>query len=95
MRLRVIGICEHVSRIGSGVLLHYDDARDHYQAALTWFRETGDTFNQEVLLYNLSRLEQLQGNFDAALKDATQASELAIKIGDPRRLLAGDWPPLP
>jgi CHAT domain-containing protein/predicted negative regulator of RcsB-dependent stress response len=69
-------------------LSHYEDARKTYTAALDGYTKTGDQFNQESVLENLSRLERLEGNTAAALSDATQAESLAEKIGDQRGQLA-------
>ena len=66
-------------------LAQYDDGRTAYLAALERFKTTGDLFNQEVLLDNLSRLERIQGNSDAALADAEQAGALANRLGDLKR----------
>jgi tetratricopeptide (TPR) repeat protein len=63
---------------------HYDAAREDYQRALGYFTKTGDFFNQEVLLDNLSRVERMEGNKAAALSDDSQAEALAEKIGDAR-----------
>jgi CHAT domain-containing protein/predicted negative regulator of RcsB-dependent stress response len=69
-------------------LSHYEDARKAYASALDGYTKTGDPFNQELLLENLSRLERLEGNTAAALSDAAQAESLAEKIGDQRGQLA-------
>jgi CHAT domain-containing protein/tetratricopeptide (TPR) repeat protein len=69
-------------------LSHYEDARKAYTAALDGYTKTGDQFNQELVLENLSRLERLEGNTTAALNDAAQAESLAEKIGDQRGQLA-------
>jgi CHAT domain-containing protein/Tfp pilus assembly protein PilF len=68
-------------------LAQYDAGADAYRAALALFDETGDLFNQEVVLDNLAKLERLQGQMDAALRDAKKAADLAAKLGDPRRRL--------
>ena len=63
----------------------YDAGAAAYTAALQLFEQTGDLFNQEVLLDNRSRLERLQGNNDAALADAGRADLLAAEVGDLKR----------
>lgn len=68
-------------------LAQYDAGSDAYRTALALFEQTGDVFNQEVLLDNLAKLERLQGRMDAALGDAKKAANLAAKLGDLRRQL--------
>jgi len=68
-------------------LAHYDAGALAYHSALVLFETTGDSFNQEVVLDNLSKLERLEGNSEAALRDATKAAALAAAMGDPRRQL--------
>ena len=62
----------------------YEPGRSAYVAALHLFEQTQDIFNQEVMLDNLSKLERLQGNTDAALTDAQEADVLADQLGDVR-----------
>jgi tetratricopeptide (TPR) repeat protein len=68
-------------------LAHYDDGRSAYQQAIKVFATTGDLYNQEVLLDNLSRVDRLLGDNDRALADAKQAESLAARIGDVTRQL--------
>lgn len=65
-------------------LSHYDAAREAYARALAAYRQTGDIFNQEVLLENLSSVERMQGNKGDALHDAAAAELLAEQIHDAR-----------
>jgi CHAT domain-containing protein len=68
-------------------LAQYDAGRTAYTSAIHLFEQTHDLYNQEVLLDNLSRLERLQGNTDAALADAERADALASELGDVKRQL--------
>jgi CHAT domain-containing protein len=68
-------------------LAQYDAGRTAYTSAIHLFEQTHDLYNQEVLLDNLSRLERLQGNTDAALADAERADTLASELGDVKRQL--------
>ncbi|MGB7134517.1 MAG: tetratricopeptide repeat protein, partial [Acidobacteriaceae bacterium] len=65
-------------------LSHYDDARRAYGQALAGYRQTGDVFNQEVVLENLSSVERMQGNKADALQDAAAAETLAEQVHDAR-----------
>lgn len=79
--------CWKITGFINAQLAHYEAGAHAYQSSLTLFEKTGDLFNQEVVLDNLSKLERLQGRSDAALGDATKASKLAAMVGDPRRQL--------
>ena len=79
--------CWKITGFINAQLAHYDAGANAYNAALALFEKTGDLFNQEVVLDNLSKLERLEGRSDAALRDATKAAKLAEAIGDPRRQL--------
>jgi len=79
--------CSKITGFINTQLAHYDAGADAYNSALALFEKTGDLFNQEVVLDNLSKLERLQGRSEAALRDATRAAKLAEAIGDPRRQL--------
>jgi len=79
--------CWKISGFINAQLAHYDSGAAAYNSALALFRTTGDLFNQEVVLDNLSKLERLQGKSEDALHDASRAATLAAAIGDPRRQL--------
>ena len=79
--------CLKVSGYVNVQLAHYDDGRAAYQQAIRIFATTGDLYNQEVLLDNLSRVDRLLGDTDRALADAQQAESLAGRIGDVTRQL--------
>ncbi len=79
--------CWKIEGFINAQLAHYDAGADAYHSALALFEKTGDLFNQEVVLDNLSKLERLQGSSEAALHDAMKAAKLAATIGDPRRQL--------
>ena len=79
--------CWKITGFVNAQLAHYDAGADAYNSALALFEKTGDLFNQEVVLDNLSKLERLEGRSEAALRDATKAAKLAATIGDPRRQL--------
>ena len=79
--------CLKISGYVNVQLGHYDDGRTAYQGAMKIFATTGDLFNQEVLLDNLSRVDRLLGDNDRALADAQQAESLAVQIADITRLL--------
>jgi len=68
-------------------LARYDAGASAYRAALPLFEQTGDLFNQEVVLDNLSKVERLEGSPEAALADASKAAALADELGDSRREL--------
>ena len=77
--------CWKISGFINAQLAHYDAGSAAYNTALALFEKTGDSFNQEVVLDNRSKLERLQGNLEAALHDATKAAALAAATSDPRR----------
>jgi len=79
--------CWKISGFINAQLAHYDAGEGAYKSALTLFETTGDLYNQEVVLDNLSKLERLQGKSEDALHDATKAATLAAAMGDPRRQL--------
>jgi CHAT domain-containing protein len=79
--------CWKISGFINAQLAHYEAGAVAYNSALALFEKTGDAFNQEVVLDNLSKLERLEGKSEAALRDATKAAALAAAMGDPRRQL--------
>ncbi len=79
--------CWKISGFINTQLAHYEAGAVAYNSALAFFEKTDDVFNQEVVLDNLSKLERLEGNSDAALRDATKAAALSAAMGDPRRQL--------
>jgi tetratricopeptide (TPR) repeat protein len=79
--------CWKITGFVNTQLAHYDVGANAYQQALTLFTETGDLFNQEVVLDNLAKAERLEGQSESALQHATKAAELAAQLGDPHRQL--------
>ena len=79
--------CWKITGFVNAQLAHYDVGANAYQKALALFTETGDQFNQEVVLDNLAKVERLEGQSESALRHATRAAELAAQLGDARRQL--------
>jgi tetratricopeptide (TPR) repeat protein len=79
--------CWKITGFVNAQLAHYDAAANAYQQALALFTDTGDLFNQEVVLDNLAKVERLEGQSESALRHATRAAELAAQLGDAHRQL--------
>ena len=79
--------CWKIAGFVNTQLAHYDAGEKAYQQALALFTETGDLFNQEVVLDNLAKVERLEGQSESALRHATKAVELAAQLGDAHRQL--------
>jgi len=82
--------CWKIAGFVNTQLAHYDAGENAYQQALALFKETGDLFNQEVVLDNLAKVERLEGQSESALQHATRAAELAAQLGDAHRQLGID-----
>jgi CHAT domain-containing protein/tetratricopeptide (TPR) repeat protein len=63
-------------------LADYPDGWQDYAKALALFQQTGDRFNQEVLLENRGKLSRLTGDYDGALQDANAAADIARTLDD-------------
>jgi CHAT domain-containing protein/tetratricopeptide (TPR) repeat protein len=63
-------------------LADYTDGWQAYAKALVLFENTGDRFNQEVLLENRGKLSRLTGDYAGALQDLDAAAGLARALDD-------------
>lgn len=63
-------------------LADYADGWQSYAKALALFENTGDRFNQEVLLENRGKLSRLTGDYAGALQDADAAAGIARTLDD-------------
>lgn len=63
-------------------LADYPDGWRDYAKALALFQQTGDRFNQEVLLENRGKLSRMTGDYDGALQDANAAAAIAEQLDD-------------
>jgi CHAT domain-containing protein/tetratricopeptide (TPR) repeat protein len=63
-------------------LAQYPDGWQDYAKALALFQQTGDRFNQEVLLENRGKLSRMTGDYDGALQDANAAATIARELED-------------
>lgn len=66
----------------AATLANYADAWQDYERALALYRQSGDRFNQEVLLDNRGKLARLVGDTGRAEADAEAALALAQDLGD-------------
>ncbi|QKZ15053.1 tetratricopeptide repeat protein [Spirosoma sp. KUDC1026] len=63
-------------------LFDYTEANEYYQKSLTIFRKIGNTFEECILLNNISQIHDAIGNYDLALSYLQQSLALQDDIGD-------------
>lgn len=63
-------------------LADYSAGWQDYANALRLYAESGDEFNQEVLLENRGKVLQMTGDYEGALDDAKRAKEMAREVND-------------
>ncbi|GBC77278.1 hypothetical protein HRbin08_00752 [bacterium HR08] len=66
-------------------LYRYEEAEEHFQIALHFYKFLGDTFRQAVALYNLGRLERRRARFEEAERFLRHSDELLSEVRDGRR----------
>ena len=66
----------------AGIQGDFETARSYHERTLVITKETGDVYQEVLVLVNLSAVTGHQGEVEVALKHAQRAKELADKVSD-------------